>query len=162
MPVFDGDRLAFWSINRSHQSDIGGATHGAYNPAATEIWQEGIRITPLRLYDRGRLSDDVIELLVLNVRHPRDFRGDLAAMIGSARVGERRLLALLAEFGSADDPRGDRGGARRRRAPGARCDRRWQDGVYHGEAMLDDDGHGSRTSISAPRSPSAAATSKST
>ena len=47
MPVFDGDRLVFWSINRSHQSDIGGATHGAYNAGATEIWQEGIRITPL-------------------------------------------------------------------------------------------------------------------
>ena len=43
VPVFDGERLAFWSINRSHQSDIGGATHGAYNPGATEIWQEGIR-----------------------------------------------------------------------------------------------------------------------
>ena len=101
VPVFDGDRLAFWAINRSHQSDIGGATHGAYNPGAKEIWQEGIRVPPLRLYDRGRLIDDVNELLVLNVRHPRDFRGDLAAMIGSARVGERRLLALLAEFGSA-------------------------------------------------------------
>src|SRR6185503_20934655 len=99
VPVFDGDRLAFWSINRSHQSDIGGATHGAYNPGATEIWHEGLRVPPLRLYDRGRLIDDVNELLVLNVRHPRDFRGDLAAMIGSARVGERRLHALLAEFG---------------------------------------------------------------
>src|ERR671910_894136 len=102
VPVFDGDRLAFWSINRSHQSDIGGATHGAYNPGATEIWHEGLRVPPLRLYDRGRLIDDVNELLVLNVRHPRDFRGDLAAMIGSARVGERRLQALLAEFGSAE------------------------------------------------------------
>jgi len=41
LPVFVGERLAFWSINRAHQSDIGGATHGAYNPGATEIWQEG-------------------------------------------------------------------------------------------------------------------------
>ena len=92
--------LAFWSINRSHQSDIGGATHGAYNPAATEIWQEGIRIPPLRLYEAGRLRQDVLDLIVLNVRHPREFRGDLAAMIGSARVGERRLAALLDEFGA--------------------------------------------------------------
>ncbi len=45
-PVFGGGRLMFWSINRSHQSDIGGATHGGYNPGATEIWQEGIRIPP--------------------------------------------------------------------------------------------------------------------
>src|SRR5262249_6759654 len=101
VPVFDGDKVKFWSINRSHQSDIGGATHGAYNPGATEIWQEGIRITPLRLYAGGPLREDVLEMLATNVRHPRDFRGDLAAMIGSARVGQRRLDALIAEFGSA-------------------------------------------------------------
>src|SRR4030095_8266761 len=58
LPVFVGERLAFWSINRAHQSDIGGATHGAYNPGATEIWQEGIRIPPLKLYDAGTLRDD--------------------------------------------------------------------------------------------------------
>ncbi len=56
LPVFVGDQLTFWSINRAHQHDIGGATHGAYNAAATEIWQEGIRITPLKLYDRGRAA----------------------------------------------------------------------------------------------------------
>ena len=49
VPVFDGATPVYWSINRAHQSDIGGATHGAYNAAATDIWQEGIRITPLRL-----------------------------------------------------------------------------------------------------------------
>lgn len=141
VPVFDGDRLAFWAINRSHQSDIGGATHGAYNPAATEIWQEGLRVPPLRLYDRGRLIDDVAELLVLNVRHPRDFRGDLAAMIGSARVGERRLQALLAEFGSPTTHAAIEavldGAERQVRAVIAA----WPDGVYHGEAIIDDDGH---------------------
>ena len=83
----------FWSIDRAHQSDIGGATHGAYNPAATEIWQEGLRIPPMRLYESGVLREDLLEMLALNVRHPRDFRGDLAAMIGSARLGERRLCA---------------------------------------------------------------------
>lgn len=141
VPVFDGDRLAFWSINRSHQSDIGGATHGAYNPGATEIWQEGIRVPPLRLYQGGELRDDVEELLALNVRHPRDFRGDLAAMVGSARVGERRISALLAEFGpvtahAAIEAVLD-GAERQVRAVIAS----WPDGVYRGEAMIDDDGH---------------------
>src|SRR6266581_6972089 len=98
VPVFEGRTPRFWSINRSHQSDIGGGTHGAYNTSATEIFQEGLRIPPLRLYDRGKLRGDVLEMLATNVRHPRDFRGDLAAMIGSARVGERRLLALAEEF----------------------------------------------------------------
>src|SRR5437762_8676521 len=53
VPVFVDGQVAFWSINRAHQSDIGGSTHGAYNPGATEIWQEGLRITPLKLYDAG-------------------------------------------------------------------------------------------------------------
>jgi len=142
VPVFEGDRPCFWSINRAHQSDIGGATHGAYNAAATEIWQEGIRITPLRLYDRGELRRDLLEMIATNVRHPRDFRGDLAAMIGSAHVGERRLLALAAEFGwplatAAIETVLD-GAERQTRAVIAQ----WRDGVYRGEALLDDDGRG--------------------
>src|SRR3989454_968002 len=94
VPVFVDGEVAFWSINRAHQSDIGGSTHGAYNPGATEIWQEGLRITPLKLYDAGELRDDVLKMITTNVRHPHDFMGDLRAMIGSERVGERRLLAL--------------------------------------------------------------------
>ena len=144
VPVFAGERLAFWSINRSHQSDIGGATHGAYNPGATEIWQEGIRIPPLKLYDAGTLRADVLETIVLNVRHPREFRGDLAAMIGSARVGERRLKALLEEFGPATAQAAIEavldGAERQVRAVIAT----WRDGIYHGEAILDDDGHGAQ------------------
>ena len=141
VPVFAGDRLAFWSINRSHQSDIGGATHGAYNPGATEIWQEGLRITPLRLYEAGVVRHDVLKMIATNVRHPRDFQGDLAAMIGSARVGERRLLALLREYGApivgtAIEAILD-GTERQTRA----CIQAWKDGVYRGEAILDDDGH---------------------
>src|SRR5215813_13476150 len=95
VPVFAGGHLLFWSINRSHQSDIGGATHGGYNPGATEIWQEGIRIPPLRLYEAGKVRDDVLQMIATNVRHSRDFQGDLAAMIGSAQLGERRLTAIL-------------------------------------------------------------------
>ena len=141
VPVFDGDRFVFWSINRSHQSDIGGATHGAYNAGATEIFQEGIRIPPLRLYDQGVRREDVYEMIVLNVRHPRDFRGDLAAMIGSARVGERRLRELMAEFGSETTHAGVEavldGAERQVRA----IISEWPDGIYEGEAFLDDDGH---------------------
>ena len=141
VPVFEDGKLTFWSINRSHQSDIGGATHGAYNAAATEIWQEGLRITPLRLYDKGELRRDVYEMIVTNVRHPRDFRGDLAAMIGSDRIGERRMQALIAEFGSEQSHVAIEAildsAERQARAVIAS----WKDGVYKGEAFLDDDGH---------------------
>jgi N-methylhydantoinase B len=146
VPVFAGatGRLLFWSINRSHQSDIGGATHGGYNPGATEIWQEGLRITPLRLYDAGVVREDVLHMIATNCRHPRDFRGDLAAMIGSARVGERRLQALLGEYGVDTALLGVEavldGAERQARA----CIATWKDGVYRGEAILDDDGHDRR------------------
>jgi N-methylhydantoinase B/oxoprolinase/acetone carboxylase alpha subunit len=131
-------------ITVSVTSDIGGATHGAYNPGATEIWQEGLRITPLRLCEAGVVRDDVLRMIATNVRHPGDFQGDLAAMIGSARVGERRLLALLEEYGAPTvGPAVDaiRDGAERQTRA---CIATWADGVYRGEAVLDDDGHGIR------------------
>ena len=142
VPVFVDGEVGFWSVNRAHQSDIGGSTHGAYNPAATEIWQEGLRITPLKLYDAGELRDDVLKMVATNVRHPHDFMGDLRAMIGSARVGERRLQALLDEYGpktvvGAVDEILD--GAEKQARD---CVRTWRDGIYQGESILDDDGHG--------------------
>jgi N-methylhydantoinase B len=144
VPVFAGGKPRFWSINRAHQSDIGGATHGAYNASATDIWQEGLRITPLKLYDRGEVRRDVMQMIATNVRHPRDFRGDLAAMIGSAHVGERRVLALAEEFGwevtdAAIEAVLD-GAERQTRAVIAE----WKDGIYRGEALLDDDGRGNK------------------
>jgi N-methylhydantoinase B len=148
VPVFESpegdEQPRFWAINRAHQSDIGGATPGAYNASATDIWQEGIRITPLKLYDRGELRRDLLEMIATNVRHARDFRGDLAAMIGSAHLGERRFLALAEEFGwptthAAIEAVLD-GAERQTRAVIAA----WPDGVYQGEALLDDDGRGNQ------------------
>src|SRR4051812_20342690 len=142
VPVFaDGKRL-LWTIVRAHQSDIGGGTHGGYNPAATEIWQEGLRIPPIRLYDAGKLRDDLFDLLALNIRNPREFRGDLAAMIGAAHLGERRLSRLFAEFGApvveiAVETILDAAEHQARAVVST-----WKDGVFYGEAFLDDDGHG--------------------
>ena len=55
----------------------------------------------MKLYEAGKLRDDLLDMLVINVRNPRDFRGDLAAMIGSAHLGERRMWRLFGEFGWA-------------------------------------------------------------
>lgn len=144
VPVFaeGDDTVSFWTINRSHQSDIGGSTHGSYNPSASEIWQEGIRIPPLRLYERGQLRKDVLQLLATNVRHSRDFQGDLNAMIGSVRAGERRLVRLIREYGrevmaTAVEDILDSADLRARS-----CVSAWKDGEFEGESILDDDGHG--------------------
>ena len=142
VPVFLGERLVFWTINRAHHSDIGGATHGAYNAAATEIWQEGLRVPPLRLYDRGERREDILKMLKANVRHPRDFEGDLAAQIGSVRLGERRLLELVEEFDGATIERSVERILDAAETQVRSIFEQWQDGVYHGEATLDDDGRG--------------------
>ncbi|WP_271627648.1 hydantoinase B/oxoprolinase family protein [Bradyrhizobium sp. CCBAU 11445] len=142
VPIFDGGRRLFWSIVRAHQSDIGGATHGAYNPGATEIWQEGLRIPPIKLYESGRLREDILDMLALNVRNAHDFRGDLAAMIGAAHMGERRMRRLFAEFGArvveaAIESILDAAEQQTRAVVSS-----WKDGTFYGEAFLDDDGHG--------------------
>jgi N-methylhydantoinase B len=147
VPVFDGERRMYWAIVRAHQSDIGGATHGGYNPTASEIYQEGLRVPPIFLYEAGKLREDILDLLALNIRNPRDFRGDLAAMVGAARLGERRLLRLFDEFGGATVERAvdailDAAEAQTRAVVAT-----WKDGVFHGEAFLDDDGSGGRENI---------------
>lgn len=147
VPVFDGERRMYWAIVRAHQSDIGGATHGGYNPTASEIYQEGLRVPPIFLYEAGKLREDILDLLALNIRNPRDFRGDLAAMVGAARLGERRLLRLFDEFGGATVERAvdailDAAEAQTRAVVST-----WKDGVFHGEAFLDDDGSGGRENI---------------
>ena len=131
VPVFAQGKLVFWTVNRAHHSDIGGATYCAYNAAATEIWQEGLRVPPLRLYAGGELRQDLMQMLSVNVRHPRDFQGDLAAQIGSVRLGERRLETLMDEFGpdlvaSAVDVILD---AAEQQARAVLSDRRYQDAV---------------------------------
>ena len=142
VPVFDNGRRLFWTIVRAHQSDIGGATHGAYNPDATEIWQEGLRIPPIKLYEAGKLRDDILDMIALNVRNAHDFRGDLAAMIGAAHLGERRMQKLFAEMSgpvveAAVEAVLDAAEAQARAVVST-----WRDGVFHGEAFLDDDGRG--------------------
>src|SRR5438445_188153 len=142
VPVFAGDKRLLWTIVRPHQRAIGAATHGPYNPAATEIYQEGLRVPPIKLYEAGKLRDDLLDLLALNIRNPREFRGDLAAMVGAAHLGERRLSRLFAEFGepvveAAIEAILDATEQQTRAVVST-----WKDGVFHGEAFLDDDGHG--------------------
>lgn len=100
-PVFVEDRLCAFVCNRAHQSDIGGGAPGTYNAEATEIFQEGIRLPPLRLIERGQVRDDLWQLLVINSRCPDLLDGDLRAMIGSTQIGAERLAALIREMGVA-------------------------------------------------------------
>lgn len=142
VPVFSQNEHSLWIVVRAHFSDIGGATYGGYNPEATEIWQEGIRIPPVKLYRAGELQEDFLDTLALNVRNPRDFRGDLAAMIGAAHLGERQIINLFGEMGTSKVLLSiaellDTAEQQARSVLAG-----WRDGVFHGVATLDDDGHG--------------------
>ncbi|MDG2285313.1 MAG: hydantoinase B/oxoprolinase family protein, partial [Alphaproteobacteria bacterium] len=140
-PVFVGEsaRLAGFCCNRAHQSDIGGGLAGTYNPEATEIWQEGIRLPVLKLIDRGEVRDDLWKLLLINSRTAEMLDGDLMAMLGSTRVGEERVAALATELGLDsyfEHLNGvlDHADTRMREAVAA-----LPDGVYFGEDHTDND-----------------------
>jgi N-methylhydantoinase A len=142
-PIFVGPegegRLAGFCCNRAHQSDIGGGLAGTYNPEATEIWQEGIRLPVMKLVDRGEVRDDLWKLLLINSRTAELLDGDLRAMLGSTEVGAQRVTALVEELGLAsylEHLAGvlDHADARMRRAVLA-----LPDGTYLGEDSTDND-----------------------
>lgn len=97
-PIFHGDTLVAWAAAKGHQADIGGAVRGGYNPNATEVWQEALRIPAVKVYEHGKLRRDVWDLIFANIRLPI-VEEDMRAEIGACTVGERRLLALIDKYG---------------------------------------------------------------
>ena len=97
-PIFAGEQLVAWAACKGHMADIGGNVRGGYNPNATEVWQEALRIPAVKVYERGKLRRDVWDLIFANVRLDI-VQADMRAEIGSCTVGERRLLALVDKYG---------------------------------------------------------------
>ena len=97
-PIFQGDTLIGWAAAKGHQADIGGAVQGGYNPNATEVWQEALRIPAVKLYERGKLRKDVWNLIFANIRL-QIVEEDIKAQIGACTLGERRLQALVDKYG---------------------------------------------------------------
>ena len=97
-PIFHGDRLVGFAAINGHQADVGGAVAGAYNPGATEIWQEALRITPVKLYEKGEKRQDVWDLVFGNIRFPI-VQEDIQAAMGGCAVGERELVKLIDRHG---------------------------------------------------------------
>ena len=130
----------FFVANRAHHADIGGATPGSMG-RADEIYQEGLRIPPVRLMIGGRINDDVMRLIAANVRIPEEREGDLTAQLGAIATGQTRLLEIVERYGfkeadlyashlinyTAEITRG--------------VIRDLPDGSYAAEDFLDDDGY---------------------
>lgn len=102
-PVFrpDSGEVAFFAASRAHHADVGGMTPGSL-PLSTELFQEGIIIPPVRLWQKGELNEDLLRLILRNVRTPDERRGDLAAQRAAHAIGERRLAALMQEHGARE------------------------------------------------------------
>ena len=97
-PIFFEGELVAWSAVKGHQADIGGNVQGGYNPEATEVWQEPLRIPPVKVYDAGVLRKDVWDLIFANIRLDI-VAEDMRAEIGSCVVGERGVHKILERYG---------------------------------------------------------------
>lgn len=100
-PVFAGGALAGFVANRAHHADIGGMAAGSM-PVASELYQEGLIIPPLKLREGGGTNEALLALILRNVRTPAERRGDFDAQLGALRTGAARLEALAARHGAAE------------------------------------------------------------
>lgn len=97
-PLFSGDHLIAFAASRAHHNDIGGTAPGSM-PLATDIFQEGLRIPPVKLYSKGTLNQDLFDLLLANVRVPRERRADLDAQVASVRRAAVRMEEIVQKYG---------------------------------------------------------------
>ncbi|HSF95170.1 MAG TPA: hydantoinase B/oxoprolinase family protein [Thermohalobaculum sp.] len=143
-PYFRGGRVFCWLASVGHWHDVGGNVPGNYNPAATECFQEGVLIPPVKLFEQGVLKQDIIDILLSNSRLPGSAYGDLNGQINALELGVRRLDALLGEYGDATVAQGlaelKARAAQLMRAEIASL----PDGTVSAEDWLDNDGNSDR------------------
>lgn len=141
-PVFYRDELVFWTVSKGHVTDIGGPVPAGYNPDAKEIYAEGLRIPPLKIWDRGTERRDVVNFILTNVRSRRLQAGDMRAQLAAVTIGERNLIGLLDKYGRDTVMAGmaqllDLAEAQMRAFIAD-----IPDGRYRGSSVLEDAGHG--------------------
>ena len=98
-PYFRDGELFCYLASVGHWADIGGNVPGNYNPSAVDSFQEGVRIPPVKLYDRGVFRQDMVDIVLANTRLPQSCYGDLNGQINALDLGVSRMDALLDEYG---------------------------------------------------------------
>jgi N-methylhydantoinase B len=98
-PLFEEGELLIFPAVRAHWADVGGSTPGSYSGLSTNIYQEGVRIPPIKIVEEGKLNRAAMALLLNNMRLPEDRWGDFNASLGACRVAEGRIRKLLARYG---------------------------------------------------------------
>jgi N-methylhydantoinase B len=98
-PLFDGDRLILFPAVREHWADVGGMTPGSLSGLATEIYQEGVRIPPIKIVEQGRVNRAAMDLILHNMRVPEERLGDFHAGLAACKTAERRIREVVARYG---------------------------------------------------------------
>jgi N-methylhydantoinase B len=139
-PLFHDGKLICHLASAGHWNDVGGNIPGNFNPRATDTFQEGVRIPPVKLVDRGTVRQDIVDILCAMSRIPRSAYGDLNGQLNALELGARRMGDLLTEYGAAEVL--ETFSELRKRA--AKMTRSFiaeiPDGVYSFEDFLDNDG----------------------
>lgn len=139
-PYMRDGKVFCWLASVGHWHDVGGNVPGNYNPVATECFQEGMLIPPVKLYAAGKLRGDIVSILRSNSRLPTSLYGDMNGQVGALDLGIKRMDALLAEYGAAA-VEAALGELRARAAKMMRANiADLPDGRYSAEDWLDNDG----------------------
>jgi N-methylhydantoinase B len=139
-PIFRDGALFCWLASVGHWLDIGGNVPGGFNARATESFQEGVRIPPVKLIRAGRMDHDILAILAANSRVPTSNYGDLNGQLNALDLGERRLRDLLDEYGEATIASAFEAFTRRAEALMRDAIQAIPDGTYAFEDFLDNDG----------------------
>ena len=98
-PVYAGDRLVGYVVNKAHHVDVGGPTPGSINPLAKTIYEEGLIIPPVKVVRGSELNKDVVNMILSNFKTPETAHGDLMAQLSANRVGASRIRELVSRYG---------------------------------------------------------------
>ena len=140
VPVFVDDYLLGYAVLVGHYNDVGGRVPGSSAADSTEIYQEGLRIPVLKLYERGRANETLFELIRINVRIPDVVLGDLQAQLAACRIGERGVSELARRYGIQGLERHFEELLAYSERAARQTIRSIPDGVYRYTDFLDDDG----------------------
>ena len=139
-PFFYKGELFAWLANTGHWPDTGGAVPGGFSANATEVEQEGLRLPPVKLFKGGELDDEILSIILSNIRIADQRIGDIKAQASALAVGEKRFTALLDRYG-ANTINQAIAELKSRAAQQMRARiQQIPDGEYHGEAIVDSDG----------------------
>jgi N-methylhydantoinase B len=141
-PVFADEELQAFAVSLAHWADIGGAVPGSYVPGATDAWQEGLRLPPLRLFSAEGPDREKLDLVLANLRGAEEREGDILAQMAASRAAEQRLGELFARHGVATVRNAIAGLHDRAEAQMRQALALLPQGTYEGEDWLDDDGAG--------------------